>query len=550
MLLSQPAGFRKLKFGAELAKFQAALDQAEANLLSLQRDVSKKIGKQEAEIFRAQVLMLRDPVFLNDVSARCTTERINVEAALAEVIDRFAHIVSDFKDSYLRERASDIRDVGRRVLDLLLRQRAEGSITFPEGSIIVAAELFPSTTAHIDMHTVCGAIIERGGKTSHASILLRSLGIPAVVGVEDATHCVKSGDGIVLDALSGTIFINPREEVLREYERLRSDLDARRDALKELIDLPAVTRDGVSVPLYANIAKTADAEAASFLKADGVGLFRTEFGFSIRDHFPTEDEQYAIYLAVAERLKPRVVVIRTLEIGSDKTLPYFPRPLEDNPSLGCRGTRLLLRHVEIFKTQLRAILRVSASHNVAALFPMIGGVEDVIKVKQIVKSATADLQHKHQPFNSRLPLGVMVEVPSAAIAARRIAREVDFLSIGTNDLVQYLLAADRASQEAASYYEPLHPAVLHTIKSVVDAGRSESKDVAICGEMAGDPFCTALLVGLGLRQFSVVPSELLEVKNVLRSITLRDAEELARRAPKRDDRRSEGGMSAFPGKLC
>jgi phosphotransferase system enzyme I (PtsI) len=309
---------------------------------------------------------------------------------------------------------------------------------------------------------------------------------------------------------------------------LEADLQAHETALKDLVDLPAVTRDGVLVKLCANIGKSADAVTAAKPNADGVGLYRTEFVFLVQDHFPSEEEQYRMYRTTADRLKPREVVIRVLDIGSDKLLPYFPLPREANPLLGRRGIRLLLAHPEVLRPQLRAILRLSATHPVSILLPMVGGVEDLHAAKAAIESVKASLAAEHQPFNPQVPVGAMIETPAAAIMTSRLAQEVDFFSIGTNDLVQYLLTTDRTSSDVAAYYEPLHPAVLQVLASVASAAKAKNKPVSICGEMAGNPAYTTLLLGLGFRSFSVSPGEILEIKNAIRSTSLQQADHLAR----------------------
>ena len=399
----------------------------------------------------------------------------------------------------------------------------------PDGSVIVTSELLPSVTAQLDGQTIRGLIAEKGGQTAHATILARALGIPLLIHVSDASKIIRTDDQLIVDGLAGRVFVNPAPAILREYDRLEADLQAHRTALKGLIELPAMTLDGVQIKLCANIGKAADAVAAATLNADGVGLYRTEFVFLVQDHFPSEEEQYQMYRTTAEHLKPREVVIRVLDIGSDKLLPYFPLPLETNPSLGCRGTRLLLAHPEILLSQLRAILRLSATHPVSILFPMVGGVEDLFAAKAVIESAKASLAAERQPFNPRVPVGAMIETPSAAIMTGRLAQEVDFFSIGTNDLVQYVLTADRTSNEVASYYEPLHPAMLRVLASVASAAKAKRKSISICGEMAGNPAYTQLLLGLGFRSLSVSPSEILEIKNAIRSISMQQAEDFTRR---------------------
>ena len=412
-------------------------------------------------------------------------------------------------------------------MNLLLKREGVTGLNLPDGSIAVVGELLPTITAKLDQSHVCGLIAEGGGPTAHAVILARSLGIPTVIYAENATTKIRSNDRLIVDGLAGRVFVNPSESISREYDRLEADLQAHQEALQDLIDLPALTRDGVTITLNANIGKVADAVSAAAFKADGIGLYRTEFVFLVQDHFPAEEEQYQIYRATADKVAPREVVIRVLDVGSDKLLSYFPLSPEANPSLGRRGTRLLLGHPEILRTQLRAILRLSATHPVSILFPMVGDPEEMIEARKAVQRVQAELHAQQQRFNPHIRVGAMIETPSAAITARWIAREADFLSIGTNDLVQYLLASDRTSREMAAYYEPLHPAVIHSLASVVNAVRAEAKEVSICGEMAGNPAFIELLLGLGFRSLSVVPGELLEIKRVIRSLSISRAEVLA-----------------------
>ena len=513
----------------EMEKLDAAISEAEKELLDLQERVQQKAGKQEANIFEAQILLLHDLSLREEISTRCLTQKINVEAALDEAIEKLTSLFVRLEDPYFRERAADLRDVGKRLLDILTRCQRSEIPNIPDGSVIVTSELLPSVTAQLDGQMIRGLIAEKGGQTAHATILARALGIPLLIRVPDATTIIRTDDRLIVDGLAGRVFINPAPAILREYDRLEADLQAHRSALKGLIELPAMTLDGVQIKLCANIGKSADAVAAATLNADGVGLYRTEFVFLVQDHFPSEEEQYQIYRTTAEHLKPREVVIRVLDIGSDKLLPYFPLPLEANPALGCRGIRLLLAHPEILRSQLRAILRLSATHPVSILFPMVGGMEDLFGAKAAIASAKASLAAERQPFNPRVPIGAMIETPSAAIMTERLAQAVDFFSIGTNDLVQYVLTTDRASNEVASYYEPLHPAMLQVLASVASAAKANRKSISICGEMAGNPAYTQLLLGLGFRSLSVSPSEILEIKNSIRSISMQQAEDFTRR---------------------
>lgn len=512
----------------EMARFDAAISEAEQDLLEVQEQVQKQLGEQEAGIFQAHMLMLHDSLLRKTVSDLCLTNKINVEAALDEAVVALASRFARFDDPYFRERAADVRDVGKRLLDVLAKDQRPGVPVVPHGSVIVTSELLPSAVVQLDSRTIGGIIVEKGGQTAHATILARAGRIPLLIHVPDATKAIRTGDPLIVDGLAGRVFVNPTPDIRHEYDRLECDLQAHRTALKRLIDLPAVTQDGVAIKLCANIGKVGDAVAAMTVNADGVGLYRTEFVFLVQDHFPSEQEQYQMYRATAEWVKPREVVIRVLDIGSDKLLPYFPLPREVNPSLGCRGTRLLLANPDILHAQLRAILRLSATHPVSILFPMIGGMEELLAAKAVIESVKASLTVEHQPFNPRIPVGAMIETPAAAIMTGRLAHEVDFFSVGTNDLVQYLLTTDRTSSEMTSYYEPFHPAILQVLASVVGVANAKGKSISICGEIAGNPACTPLLLGLGFRNLSVSPGEILEIKNVICSTNLSQAEEFAR----------------------
>jgi phosphoenolpyruvate-protein phosphotransferase len=512
----------------ELDRFDAAVAAAESALLELQKQARQNKEKQESAIFDVHIALLRDPTLRQKVSTLCTTDKLNVEAALADAVDTLADTFSRMESLYFRERAADLRDVGNRLQEALVEGRQSSIPHFPDGTVLVSNELMPSVIMQLDARAIRGVVVEQGGQTAHATILARSRGIPLLIHAPDATNIIRTGDQLIVDGLSGRVFINPEPAVQHEYDRLEADLHAYKTALKGLIDLPSETRDGVSIKLCANIGKVADATAAASVNADGAGLYRTEFVFLSQDHFPSEAEQYQLYRATADRLKPREVVIRVLDIGSDKMLPYFPLASEANPSLGCRGTRLLLAHPEILQAQLRAILRLSATHPVAILFPMIGGVEDLRAAKEAIECAKTSLAQEGKAFNSAIRVGAMIETPAAVIMARLLAAEADFLSIGTNDLTQYMLATDRSSTEVAAYYEPLHPAVLQALARVAREAEKQDKPVSICGEVAGNPALIELLLGLGFRSLSVNPGELLEIKNAIRAIHIPEAQDFAK----------------------
>jgi phosphotransferase system enzyme I (PtsI) len=515
---------------AEVARFEAALGKAEAELVALGEDVAERIGTGDADIFAAQALVVRDHALHDQVVDIVRQQNLNVEAALADVVQKFKRAFDRIADPYLRERAADIRDVGRRVFGLLMAKDAPSMRDIPEGSILVADELLPSATATLELNRVRGFVTDRGGKFSHTSILARSMRMPAVTGVPDVAVTIKTGDRLIVDGVSGALFVNPGEAVRRQYDRVEADLRGYRTELQKIVSLPSVTQDGTVVPLLANVSKLADTEAAFLYQADGIGLYRTEFGFSIRSAFPTEEEQYEFLELAAARFHPRKVVLRLLDVGGDKELPYFRLPTSRNPSLAQRGIRLLLKHPDVLRRQLRVFLRISADHPVSILLPVVGGVEEVRAARAIVKEVMVELHAEGKGFNPEVCVGAMIEVPSAAIHAAALVKEVDFLSLGTNDLVQYVLAADREDETVADYYQPLHPAILRLIASVAEASRNAARPLTICGEMAGDPRYTELLLGLGLRELSVAPGEMLEVKRAIRSVALAEATSLATEA--------------------
>jgi phosphotransferase system enzyme I (PtsI) len=513
---------------AELDRLDAAVAASDEALRRLASELQAGSGAAGAAILSTQVDMLHDPLLHDEIVRRCRRGRINIEAAVSDAAETLVAAFGRLSDPLLRERAIDVQDVTRRLIDHLLHRGDAAVRELEAGSIVVARDLLPSLATALGR--IGGLVAERGGTTAHAVILARSLGIPVVIHAEGALAAIRPGDPLIVDGISGRIFVSPSETVRREYDQLQSELNVRREALRELIDLPAVTADGVTIKLSANAGKVADAAAAMACRADGIGLYRTEFAFLVHSQFPSEEQQYRIYRSAADQVHPRPMVIRVLDVGSDKMLPYFPLPPEPNPSLGARGTRLLLGHPEILRTQLRAILRLSATHAVSLLFPMIGGVDEFIAARAAVAAAQAELRREHQPFNPDLSVGAMIETPAAALTARRIARLADFISVGTNDLVQYLLTTDRTSSAMAAYYEPLHPAVIQALKHIVDAAQAEGKPLSLCGEIAGNPAYTPLLLGLGIGALSVSPGEVLAIRRAIRAVDLASARRLAERA--------------------
>jgi phosphotransferase system enzyme I (PtsI) len=517
---------RASEVDGERRRLDSALSRAATELLALQEDVREKIGAVQADIFGAQRLILGDSSLRDRVLRAVEEKLINVEAAVSGLFEDYTRTLEGAPDVYLRARAADLQDVRRRVLSALAP--ADNFVAeIPDGAIVVAAELLPSVTARLQLERVRAFVTARGNKFSHSSILARSLGTPAVAGVPSALAQIKTGDRLIVDGVAGVVFVNPESSIEREYERLSADLESSRNELRPLIDLSSRTLDGTTLPLLANVNKFSDTEAALLYKADGIGLYRTEFTFSIRSALPSEDEQFEFLERAAERMHPRKLVFRLVDLGGDKILPYFPLPPSRNPSLAERGIRLLLRHPGVLKTQLRAFFRVSARHPVSILLPMVVGIEDVRQVREVLHQVQRELSAEGHPFNPATPIGAMIEVPSAALMTRSLAKEVDFFSLGTNDLVQFVLAADREDESTAAYYQPLHPAVLRLIDSVVEGARSAGRELTICGEMAGDPLHAGLLLGLGLRELSVAPGQMLEVKDAIRHTHLDEARQLA-----------------------
>lgn len=512
---------------SELRRFDDAVATVEAELERLREEVSQTIGEVEAGVFDVHVLMLRESKLRSAVHRLCRDAAMNVEAAVEEAIRELETPFLRMDDDYLRERAADLREVGRRLLNHLGDASSLSPPSTSDDEILVTTELLSSVVARLESGAVRGLIVERGGVTAHASILARARGIPMIVQAEHATREISDGDRLILDALGGRIFITPGIAVEQRYDRLAADLRNHQILLQDQLGQPPITLDGVGIQLAANIGQTADAVAAGRIKAAGAGLYRTEFVFMAENHLPSEAEQYHFYKSTAECLAPERTAIRLLDVGSDKPLPYFSPPREENPALGNRGVRLLLEHPEILRPQLRAILRLAATLPVSILVPMVGGMDDWRAIREAIDDCAADLSAEGEVHNSTVPVGVMIETPGAVLLAAELAAAADFVSVGTNDLVQYLLAADRGDSENSSAYDPLHPAVLRALDSVVSAVNAAGKPLSLCGEIAGDPSFTALLLGLGFRRLSVVPSQLLEIKHAIRSIHLDEAADLA-----------------------
>jgi phosphotransferase system enzyme I (PtsI) len=513
---------------AELKRFEQALVDTRHQIIEVQRQVTAGLGAADASIFDAHLLVLEDPTLIEEVTRLISKEHVTAEYAFQQVAEKYAKTLSSIDDEYLRERATDMRDVTTRMLDNLIGRSVSIDLTkLKEPCILISYDLTPSQTAQIDRKLVLGFATDIGSRTSHTAIMARSLRIPAVVGLQSATNELASGSYGLLDGYNGQIVVNPTDQTLFEYGQLVRKRVTLEEKLRDTIDKPAVTLDGTAVILSANVEQPTDTEAVIACGADGVGLFRTEYLFINRETLPNEEEQYQAYRQVAAALKPSPVVIRTLDLGGDKFLSHLQVPQEMNPFLGWRAIRFCLQERDIFRVQLRAILRASVEGNVQMMYPMISGIDELNQANAMLEEFKAELRGEGIPFDENLAVGAMIEIPSAAVAAESLARRVKFFSIGTNDLIQYSLAVDRLNEKIAHLYEPTHPAILRLIKMTADAGRHHGIWVGVCGEMAGDPILTPLLLGLGVTELSAAPAVVPQIKYLIRRLKMNEARELA-----------------------
>lgn len=502
----------------ESERFRAAVEKGIAQIDELKKRMSRFISREEGALFDVHRLILEDPTIIEQIEAKIRKERVAAEYAVSHVFEQHLQSFSQMEDEYLKERAADVRDVAQRLLENLSGIKEE-MLVVPQDAILVAEDLSPADLALIERDRFRGIALATGGVTSHASILAKSLEIPSVVAVEGVLESVRPGDSLIVDGNSGLVYINPSQEVAREYDRLERDYLAFNRELDALRDLPPETQDGHRVSLYANIGLLSDVTYAQLHGAQGIGLYRTEIPFLAHRDFPSEEEQYTLYRRVVESMGGLPVTIRTLDIGADKYPAYVRRTsFEPNPALGWRSIRISLELAEVFKTQLRAILRAGTLGRVRLLLPMVSSLEEVLKVKAILAEVKEELERQETPFDPTMELGIMVEVPAAVQIAPRLMREVDFVSIGTNDLIQYILAVDRSNRKVAGLYEPLHPAVLTALIYVIDVAKKEGKRVGMCGEMAADPLCTLLLLGMGLDEFSMESLFIPVIKKIIRSV--------------------------------
>lgn len=511
----------------ELDRLEKALIQTRRQILEVQKKVSEAIGQKDASIFDAHLLVLEDQTLMDEVARMLHEKKINVEQVFEQVAEKYAAALGALDDEYLKERASDLRDVASRVLNNLLGRQDGALKSLKEPCIVVSHDLSPSTTAQLDKTKVLGFGTDIGGKTSHTAIMARSMQIPAVVGLQNVSPQLETGDYVLLDGYSGLLVVNPTDQTLFEYGRLAKVQVKLEEKLRDVMDKPAVTLDGTRITLSANIGSSSDVAAVKKAGAEGVGLFRTEYLFINRDTLPTEQEQYEEYKAVAEALKPDPVVLRTLDLGGDKFATHLQVPMEMNPFLGWRAIRFCLQEKEIFRTHLRAILRASAHGNIKLMYPMICCLHELESANALVAQYQAELKAEGVPFDPNIEIGLMIEIPSAALIADALAKRAKFFSIGSNDLIQYCMAVDRLNEKIAHLYEPTHPALLRLVKMTVEAAHKRSIWAGVCGEIASDLGMVPLLLGLGVDELSVAPPYVAQVKYLIRRIKISEARELA-----------------------
>ena len=518
------------KVDQEVERFLSGRAKASAQLEVIKTKAGETFGEEKEAIFEGHIMLLEDEELEQEIIALIKDKHMTADAAANEVIDGQATALEELDDEYLKERAADVRDIGKRLLRNILGLAIIDLSAIQDEVILVAADLTPSETAQLTLKKVLGFITDAGGRTSHTSIMARSLELPAIVGTGSITAQVKNGDYLILDAVNNQVLINPSNEQIEALRNLQAQVAEEKAELAKLKDLPAITLDGHQVEVCANIGTVRDVEGAERNGAEGVGLYRTEFLFMDRDALPTEEEQFAAYKAVAEACGSQAVIVRTMDIGGDKELPYMNFPKEENPFLGWRAVRIAMDRKEILRDQVRAILRASAFGKLRIMFPMIISVEEVRALKKEIEIYKQELRDEGKAFDESIEIGVMVETPAAATIARHLAKEVDFFSIGTNDLTQYTLAVDRGNDMISHLYQPMSPSVLNLIKQVIDASHAEGKWTGMCGELAGDERATLLLLGMGLDEFSMSAISIPRIKKIIRNTNFEDAKVLAEQA--------------------
>ncbi|MCT4707107.1 phosphoenolpyruvate-protein phosphotransferase PtsI [Enterobacteriaceae bacterium H11S18] len=518
------------KVEQEVERFLSGRAKASAQLEAIKIKAGETFGEEKEAIFEGHIMLLEDEELEQEIIALIKDKLVTADAAAHEIIEGQATALEELDDEYLKERAADVRDIGKRLLQNILGLAIVDLSAIQDEVILVAKDLTPSETAQLNLQKVLGFITDIGGRTSHTSIMARSLELPAIVGTGSVTNEVKNDDYLILDAVNNKVYVNPTNEEIESLRAVQQQVASEKAELAKLKDLPAITLDGHQVEVCANIGTVRDIDGAERNGAEGVGLYRTEFLFMDRDSLPTEEEQFAAYKAVAEACGSQAVIVRTMDIGGDKELPYMNFPKEENPFLGWRAIRIAMDRKEILHAQVRAILRASAFGKLRIMFPMIISVEEVRALKAEIEIMKAQLREEGKAFDETIEIGVMVETPAAATIARHLAKEVDFFSIGTNDLTQYTLAVDRGNDMISHLYQPMSPSVLTLIKQVIDASHAEGKWTGMCGELAGDERATLLLLGMGLDEFSMSAISIPRIKKIIRNTNFEDAKVLAEQA--------------------
>ncbi|CAM3110747.1 phosphoenolpyruvate--protein phosphotransferase (plasmid) [Limosilactobacillus mucosae] len=508
---------------AEYQRIEDAFDQSISELATIKQNAKSRLSDEELEVFDAHIAILSDPEMKSQIKDEIESQHVSAEEAMTDVTTNFANVLAAMTDNkYMQERAADVKDVAKRALSHLLGKQLPDIAAISEPVVIIAKEITPSDTSQMDAKFVKGLATDLGGRTSHAAIMARTLRIPAVVGSENVTSSVKSGDMVIVDGLHGNIIIDPSQAEIDEYQKKATAFEKERAEWAKLVDAPSVSKDGKHFEIAANIGTPDDVADAVKQGADGVGLFRSEFLYMSSDHLPTEDEQFEAYKKAVVGMKGKPVVVRTLDIGGDKPLDYLPLPEEMNPFLGYRAIRICLHRPDIFKTQLRALIRASEFGPVEIMFPMIATLAELRQAKAIYQECKDELQKDHPGLGDNVKIGMMIEVPLAALYADQLAREVDFFSIGTNDLIQYCFAADRGNDAVSYLYQPLNPAFLRLIKHVIDAAHANNTKAAMCGEMAGDQLAMPLLLGMGLDEYSMSASSILRTRSMMKDLDTKE----------------------------
>ena len=508
---------------AEYQRIEAAFDQSISELATIKQNAKSRLSDEELEVFDAHIAILSDPEMKSQIKDEIESQHVSAEEAMTDVTTNFANVLAAMTDNkYMQERAADVKDVAKRALSHLLGKQLPDIASISEPVVIIAKEITPSDTSQMDAKFVKGLATDLGGRTSHAAIMARTLRIPAVVGAEDVTSTIKNGDMVIVDGLHGDIIVDPSQAQIDEYQAKADSFEKERAEWAQLVDAPSVSKDGQHFEIAANIGTPDDVADAVKQGADGVGLFRSEFLYMSSDHLPTEDEQFEAYKKAVVGMQGKPVVVRTLDIGGDKPLNYLPLPEEMNPFLGYRAIRICLHRPDIFKTQLRALIRASEFGPVEIMFPMIATLAELRQAKAIYQECKDELQKDHPGLGDNVKIGMMIEVPLAALYADQLAKEVDFFSIGTNDLIQYCFAADRGNDAVSYLYQPLNPAFLRLIKHVIDSAHANNTKAAMCGEMAGDQLAMPLLLGMGLDEYSMSASSILRTRSMMKDLDTKE----------------------------